>query len=108
MIGSAARGRRQKRFSLSWAQVPMWVAVMYRMFAMSKHSSPAMSELPSSEALLAQPVEAHSFLPVYPHHAVCVQTHRRLPDAPRATAARCAIDCRNKCTPLPSRGSSEG
>ena len=53
MIGSSFCGSRQKRFSLSWAHVPMCVAVMYRMFAMSKHSS-----APSEESASSPPIRA--------------------------------------------------
>ena len=48
MIGRSPWGRRQKRFSLSCAHVPMCVAVTYRMFVMSKHSSAPISDSASS------------------------------------------------------------
>src|SRR5208282_307007 len=44
-IGSSFCGRSVKRFALSCAQVPMWVAVMYRTLFMSKQSSAPISDL---------------------------------------------------------------
>src|SRR5215212_2518636 len=53
MIGASRWGRRQKRFSLSCAHVPMCGAVMWRRFVRWKQTSAPSSESASSEEIRA-------------------------------------------------------